>query len=103
MKLLFNDFRLKKCEEYYGNCEWNMTIWKYCFDTVNEREKKKRAEKEKKEKEARKAERWKMIKNPFQNTTQVAIFSMLLLTLSLLAIGYHVMYYWKDNKNNFIH
>lgn len=103
MKLLFNDFRLKKCEEYYGNCEWNMTIWKYCFDTVNEREKKKRAEKEKKEKEARKAERWKMIKNPFQNTTQVAVFSMLLLTLSLLAIGYHVMYYWKDNKNNFIH
>lgn len=103
MKLLFDDFRLKKCEEYYGNYEWNMTIWKYCFDTVNEREKKIKEEKEKREAELRKENRWKMLKKPFQSTTQIAVFSMVFLFVSLLIIGWHVMYYQKDNNTQFIH
>ena len=44
-----------------------------------------------------------MIKKPFQSTTQVAVFSMVLLFVSLLIIGWHVMYYQKDNNNQFIY
>ena len=40
MNLLFKDFRLKKAQEIYDNMDWNMTLWKYCFEVVNEREKK---------------------------------------------------------------
>ena len=49
MNLLFKDFRLKKAQEIYDNMDWNMTIWKFCFDTVNEREKKIKRRTKKKE------------------------------------------------------
>lgn len=92
-RLLFNDFRLKECERLYDDYEWNMSIWKFCFDTVFEREKK---EKEKRKKAEGKDKKWNNVLNV--NSKVYIIMSVLLFFLSLTFVGFHVMYYSKDNK-----
>ena len=99
MNLLFKDFRLKKAQELYDNMDWNMTIWKYCFDTVNEREKKLKEEQRKKNKENRFTNIKKLITNPLSNT-QHAIATFLFAIITLLTIGLYAMYFTdKYNQN----
>ena len=92
MNLLFKDFRLKKAQELYDNMDWNMTIWKYCFDTVNQREKKLKEEQRKKNKENRFSNFKKLITNPLSNT-QHAIATFLFAIITLLTIGLYAMYF----------
>ena len=92
MNLLFKDFRLKKAQELYDNMEWDMTIWKYCFDTVNQREKKLKEEQRKKNKENRFNNFKKLITNPLSNT-QHAIATFLFAFITLLTIGLYAMYF----------
>ena len=92
MNLLFKDFRLKKAQELYDNMDWNMTIWKYCFDTVNQREKKLKEEQRKKNKENRFTNIKKLITNPLSNT-QHAIATFLFAIITLLTIGLYAMYF----------
>ena len=92
MNLLFKDFRLKKAQELYDNMDWNMTIWKYCFDTVNQREKKLKEEQRKKNKENRFNNFKKLITNPLSNT-QHAIATFLFAIITLLTIGLYAMYF----------
>ena len=99
MNLLFKDFRLKKAQELYDNMDWNMTIWKYCFDTVNQREKKLKEEQRKKNKENRFTNIKKLITNPLSNT-QHAIATFLFAIITLLTIGLYAMYFTdKYNQN----
>ena len=92
MNLLFKDFRLKKAQEIYDNMDWNMTIWKYCFDTVNQREKKLKEEQKKKENENRMNYIRKILRNPLSNT-QHAIATFLFAFITLLTIGLYAMYF----------
>ena len=98
MNLLFKDFRLKKAQEIYDNMDWNMTIWKHCFDTVKEREK--RIEEEKKNKKGNnKGFFKKLITNPLSNT-QHAIATFLFAFITLTTIGLYAMYFTdKYNQN----
>ena len=98
MNLLFKDFRLKKAQEIYDNMDWNMTIWKHCFDTVKEREK--RIEEEKKNKKGNnKGFFKKLITNPLSNT-QHAIATFLFAFITLITIGLYAMYFTdKYNQN----
>ena len=99
MNLLFKDFRLKKAQEIYDNMDWNMTIWKYCFDTVNQREKKMKEEQKKKEKENKMNYIRKLVRNPLSNT-QHAIATFLFAFITLLTIGLYAMYFTdKYNQN----
>ena len=92
MNLLFKDFRLKKAQEIYDNMDWNMTIWKFCFDTVNEREKKLKEEQRKKNKDNKLISLKKLISNPLSNT-QHAIATFLFAIITLLTIGLYAMYF----------
>ena len=92
MNLLFKDFRLKKAQELYDNMDWNMTMWKYCFDIVNEREKKLKEEQSKKNKENKLTKIKKFITNPLSNT-QHAIATFLFAIITLLTIGLYAMYF----------
>ena len=92
MNLLFKDFRLKKAQEIYDNMDWNMTIWKFCFDTVNEREKKLKEEQRKKNKDNKLTSLKKLISNPLSNT-QHAIATFLFAIITLLSIGLYAMYF----------
>ena len=92
MNLLFKDFRLKKAQELYDNMDWNMTMWKYCFDTVNQREKKLKEEQDKKNKENKLTKIKKFITNPLSNT-QHAIATFLFAIITLLTIGLYAMYF----------
>ena len=92
MNLLFKDFRLKKAQEIYDNMDWNMTIWKFCFDTVNEREKKLKEEQRKKNKDNKLTSLKKLISNPLSNT-QHAIATFLFAIITLLTIGLYAMYF----------
>ena len=92
MNLLFKDFRLKKAQEIYDNMDWNMTIWKYCFDLVNEREKKLKEEQRKKNKDNKLTSLKKLISNPLSNT-QHAIATFLFAIITLLTIGLYAMYF----------
>jgi len=92
MNLLFKDFRLKKAQELYDNMDWNMTIWKYCFDTVNQREKKLKEEQRKKNKENKFSNFKKLITNPLSNA-QHAIATFLFAIITLLTIGLYAMYF----------
>ena len=99
MNLLFKDFRLKKAQELYDNMDWNMTIWKYCFDTVNKREKKLKEEQRKKNKGNTFTSIKKLITNPLSNT-QHAIATFLFAIVTLLTIGLYAMYFTdKYNQN----
>ena len=99
MNLLFKDFRLKKAQEIYDNMDWNMTIWKYCFDIVNQREKKLKEEQKKKERENRMQYIKKLIRNPLSNT-QHAVATFLFAFITLLTIGLYAMYFSdKYNQN----
>ena len=92
MNLLFKDFRLKKAQEIYDNMDWNMTIWKFCFDTVSEREKKLKEEQRKKNKGGGLTSLKKLISNPLSNT-QHAIATFLFAIITLLTIGLYAMYF----------
>ena len=92
MNLLFKDFRLKKAQEIYDNMDWNMTIWKFCFDTVSEREKKLKEEQRKKNKDNKLTSLKKLISNPLSNT-QHAIVTFLFAIITLLTIGLYAMYF----------
>ena len=92
MNLLFKDFRLKKAQEIYDNMDWNMTIWKFCFDTVSEREKKLKEEQRKKDKDNKLTSLKKLISNPLSNT-QHAIATFLFAIITLLTIGLYAMYF----------
>lgn len=92
MNLLFKDFRLKKAQEIYDNMDWNMTIWKFCFDTVSEREKKLKEEQRKKNKDNKLTSLKKLISNPLSNT-QHAIATFLFAIITLLTIGLYAMYF----------
>ena len=92
MNLLFKDFRLKKAQELYDNMDWNMTMWKFCFDTVNKREKKLQEEQRKKGKENKMAYIKKLVTNPLSNT-QHAIATFLFAFITLLTIGLYAMYF----------
>ena len=92
MNLLFKDFRLKKAQEIYDNMDWNMTIWKFCFDTVNEREKKLKEEQREKNKDNKLTSLKKLISNPLSNT-QHAIATFLFAIITLLTIGLYAMYF----------
>ena len=92
MNLLFKDFRLKKAQEIYDNMDWNMTIWKFCFDTVSEREKKLKEEQRKKNKDNKLISLKKLISNPLSNT-QHAIATFLFAIITLLTIGLYAMYF----------
>ena len=96
MVLLFKDFRLKKCQDLYDNMDWNMTFWKFCFKTVNEREKKEREERRKKEPKKPFFD-FKILKQPFSNL-QYGLFTIIFVVISLLILGLHVMYF-KDEQN----
>ena len=99
MNLLFKDFRLKKAQEIYDNMDWNMTIWKYCFDIVNQREKKLKEEQKKKERENRMQYIKKLIRNPLSNS-QHAVATFLFAFITLLTIGLYAMYFSdKYNQN----
>ena len=99
MNLLFKDFRLKKAQELYDNMDWNMTMWKFCFDTVNKREKKLQEEQKKKEKENRFNYIKKIVTNPLSNT-QHAFATFLFAFITLLTIGLYAMYFSdKYNQN----
>ena len=90
--LLFKDFRLKKAQEIYDNMDWNMTMWKYCFDIVNEREKKLKEERRLKNKENEATFIKKLMKGPLSNT-QHAIATFLFAIITLLTIGLYAMYF----------
>ena len=92
--LLFNDYRLKKCEKLYDDYDWNITFWKYCFKTVNEIEKKK----QKKNNKNKKWYEWKLIQNPL-SSNQYALFTIIFVTISLLAILYQVFFVENDDAN----
>ena len=92
MNLLFKDFRLKKAQEIYDNMDWNMTIWKFCFDTVSEREKKLKEEQRKKNEDNKLTSLKKLISNPLSNT-QHAIATFLFAIITLLTIGLYAMYF----------
>ena len=92
MNLLFKDFRLKKAQEIYDNMDWNMTIWKFCFDTVSEREKKLKEEQRKKNKDNKLTSLKKLISNRLSNT-QHAIATFLFAIITLLTIGLYAMYF----------
>jgi hypothetical protein len=92
MYLLFKDFRLKKAQEIYDNMDWNMTIWKFCFNTVSEREKKLKEEQRKKNKDNKLTSLKKLISNPLSNT-QHAIATFLFAIITLLTIGLYAMYF----------
>ena len=92
--LLFNDYRLKKCEKLYDDYDWNITFWKYCFKTVNEIEKKK----QKKNEKNKKWYEWKLIQNPL-SSNQYALFTIIFVTISLLAILYQVFFVDNDDAN----
>ena len=92
MNLLFKDFRLKKAQEIYDNMDWNMTIWKYCFDIVNEREKKLKEERRLKNKENEVNFIKKLMQGPLSNT-QHAIATFLFAIITLLTIGLYAMYF----------
>ena len=96
MILLFKDFRLKKCQDLYDNMDWNMTFWKFCFKTVNEREKKEREERKKREPKKPFFD-FKILKQPFSNL-QYGLFTIIFVVISLLILGLHVMYF-KDDQN----
>ena len=96
MILLFKDFRLKKCQDLYDNMDWNMTFWKFCFKTVNEREKKEREER-KKRKSKKLFFDFNIFKQPFSNL-QYGLFTIIFVVISLLILGLHVMYF-KDEQN----
>ena len=99
MNLLFKDFRLKKAQELYDNMDWNMTMWKYCFDTVSKREKKLKEEQRKKNKGNTFTSIKKLITNPLSNT-QHAIATFLFAIVTLLTIGLYAMYFTdKYNQN----
>ena len=92
MNLLFKDFRLKKAQEIYDNMDWNMTIWKYCFDLVNEREKKLKEERRLRNKENDSTFIKKLMQGPLSNT-QHAIATFLFAIITLLTIGLYAMYF----------
>lgn len=92
MNLLFKDFRLKKAQEIYDNMDWNMTMWKYCFDIVNEREKKLKEEKRLREKENETSFLKKLMQSPLSNS-QHAIATFLFVIITLLTIGLYAMYF----------
>ena len=92
MNLLFKDFRLKKAQEIYDNMDWNMTMWKYCFEVVNEREKKLKEERRLKNNENEKTFIKKLIQGPLSNT-QHAIATFLFAIITLLTIGLYAMYF----------
>ena len=96
MHLLFNDFRLKKCQDLYDDMDWNITFWKFCFKTVNEREKKEREERKKREPKKSFFD-WKILKQPFSNL-QYGLFTIIFVMISLLILGLHVMYFKDDNN-----
>ena len=99
MNLLFKDFRLKKAQEIYDNMDWNMTIWKYCFDIVNEREKKLKEERRLKNKENEVNFIKKLMQGPLSNT-QHAVATFLFAFITLLTIGLYAMYFSdKYNQN----
>ena len=98
MNILFKDFRLKKAQEIYDDMDWNMTIWKHCFEIVNEREKKLKEERRLKQKENEPSFLTKILKNPLSNT-QHAIISFLFIFITLLTIGIYAMYF-TDKYNN---
>lgn len=95
IRLLFNDFRLKKCQELYNDMEWNMQLWKYCFDTVHEREKEKKKEEEKNKKSSQSL--YKKLTSPFSKPSHYIIFSLILITASIILIGFHYIYYDKKS------
>ena len=90
--LLFKDFRLKKAQEVYDNMDWNMTMWKYCFDIVNEREKKLKEERRLKNKENEATFIKKLMQGPLSNT-QHAIATFLFAIITFLTIGLYAMYF----------
>ena len=92
MNLLFKDFRLKKAQEIYDNMDWNMTIWKYCFDIVNEREKKLKEERRLKNKENDSTFFKKLMQGSFSNT-QHAVATSLFVIITLLTIGLYAIYF----------
>ena len=92
MNLLFKDFRLKKAQEIYDNMDWNMTLWKYCFDIVNEREKQLKEERRLKEKENEQTFIKKIMNGSFSNK-QHAIATFLFAFITLLTIGLYAMYF----------
>ena len=92
MNLLFKDFRLKKAQEIYDNMDWNMTMWKYCFDVVNEREKKLKEERRLRNKENEVTFLKKLMNGPLSNT-QHAIATFLFAIVTLLTIGLYAMYF----------
>ena len=92
MNLLFKDFRLKKAQEIYDNMDWNMTIWKYCFDIVNEREKKLKEERRLRNKENEATFIKKLMQGPLSNS-QHAIATFLFAIITLLTIGLYAMYF----------
>jgi hypothetical protein len=92
MNLLFKDFRLKKAQEIYDNMDWNMTMWKYCFDVVNEREKKLKEERRLRNKENEVSFIKKLMNGPLSNT-QHAIATFLFAIITLLTIGLYAMYF----------
>ena len=92
MNLLFKDFRLKKAQEIYDNMDWNMTIWKYCFDLVNEREKKLKEERRLRNKENDSTFIKKLMQSPLSNI-QHGIATSLFAIITLLTIGLYAMYF----------
>ena len=92
MNLLFKDFRLKKAQEIYDNMDWNMTLWKYCFEVVNEREKKLKEERRLKYGENEPHFIKKLMQGPLSNT-QHAIATFLFAIITLLTIGLYAMYF----------
>jgi hypothetical protein len=92
MNLLFKDFRLKKAQEIYDNMDWNMTMWKYCFDVVNEREKKLKEERRLRNKENEVTFIKKLMNGPLSNS-QHAIVTFFFAIVTLLTIGLYAMYF----------
>ena len=92
MNLLFKDFRLKKAQDIYDNMDWNMTMWKFCFDVVNEREKKLEEERRLRNKENEATFIKKLMNGPLSNT-QHAIATFLFVIITLLTIGLYAMYF----------
>ena len=92
MNLLFKDFRLKKAQEIYDNMDWNMTMWKYCFEVVNEREKKLKEERRLRNKENEANFIKKLMNGPLSNT-QHAVATFLFAIITLLTIGLYAMYF----------
>ena len=90
--LLFKDFRLKRAQEIYDNMDWNMSMWKFCFDIVNEREKKLKEERRLKNKENEATFIKKLMQGPLSNT-QHAIATFLFAIITLLTIGLYAMYF----------